>query len=165
MSRPGEDRDFQRRLQRVEALLQDVEQGTDERGREAAREVVQTLMELHGAALSAMLAAVDRPTLDAFTRDGLIGSVLLLHGLHPVDLATRVREAVDRAGPVLRAEGADVELLGVADGLVRVRLVGDARARAALEEALAAAAPDAAGVEIEQGATPSRLVALPLIGR
>src|SRR5207248_2360787 len=136
------ERGFQERLGRIEALLRQVEGCADASAREAAREVVQTVLELHGAALAAMLELAGPSLVDAFCRDDLVASLLLLHGLHPLDLAARARAALDQ----VRTAGVVADLLGVPDGVVRVRLT--AGPRAAVEEALAAAAPDAAGVQI-----------------
>jgi Fe-S cluster biogenesis protein NfuA len=109
-----------------------------------------------------------------FAADGLVASLLLLHGLHPVDFGTRVRSALDSVRPLLRSHGGGVELLGVADGVVRLRLEGSCHGcpssaqtlRDAIETALYEAAPDLAGLEVE-GAAPAvavpRLIALPLV--
>jgi len=173
------DTEFRQRMQRVEGLLREIEDFPDARAREVSREVVQALMDLHGAGLAAMLdlvgAAGDpgRELMDAFARDGLIASLLLLYGLHPVDLTARVRMALDTVRPMLRGRQADVELLELADGVVRVRLTASdasstAELQRAVEEAVIAAAPDAAAVEVEVSLTappPSRLISLPLLGR
>ena len=53
-----------------------------------------------------------------------MGGLLLLHGLHPLDLEARVRQALDKVRPYLRSHGGNVELLGVDEGVVRLRLEG-----------------------------------------
>ncbi len=147
-------------MQRVEALLQRIEQVPDESARETARQLVQCLLELHGAGLATMLhltsqaTEAGRPLIDAFAADGLVASLLLLHGLHPVDIETRVRTALEKARPYLRSHGTEVELLGVTEGVVRLRLHGDRAAsaetlRRAVQEAVYDSAPDAAAVEVE----------------
>src|SRR5688572_5705427 len=80
-----------------------------------------------------------RAVIDRLGRDPLVSSLLVLHGLHPLDLETRVREAV--------AAFAGVEVLSVQDG--RVRLRAQSANRAAVEAAVYGAAPDIAGLEIE----------------
>ena len=71
--------------------------------------------------------------------DGVVASLLLMHGLYPVPLEDRVREALDSVRPYMESHGGDVELLGIAGRrradpargpLRRLRGVGvDARAR------------------------------------
>ena len=54
-----------------------------------------------------------------------MASLLLVHGLHPYDVETRVARALDGVRPYLGSHGGDVELLGVTDdGVVRLRLLG-----------------------------------------
>ena len=55
-------------------------------------------------------------------RDELVGSLLLLYGLHPLDLETRVRQALEKVQPTLRSRGGSAELLELTEGAVRVRL-------------------------------------------
>ncbi len=91
----------------------------DPAARAAAQELVRTLMELHGAALERMLGMIHEAggpadgLIDQFGDDELVGSLLLLYGLHPVDLETRVRQALEKTRPYLRSHGGNVELAGV----------------------------------------------------
>ena len=59
-------------------------------------------------------------------RDGLVSSLLLLHGIHPVPVERRVAEALERLRPRLRSSGGDVELVRATGEVIRVRLRGDA---------------------------------------
>ena len=60
---------------------------------------MQSLMDLHGAALEKALdivAEAGEPgmsIIDRLGRDPLVSSVLILYGLHPEDLETRVSES------------------------------------------------------------------------
>ena len=82
-------------------------------------------MEMHGAALERMLAVIGRngaagaTIVDQLTRDELVASVLLLYDLHPVDLETRVRGALDKTRPYLKSHGGNVELVGIDEARVR----------------------------------------------
>src|SRR5436305_8002099 len=125
---PGRDDDFPNRLRRIEALLQTLEASPDRDTREGAREVVRAILDLHRNGLArvldliAQVGAAGRPLLDRLAEDDLAGSLLLLHGLHPLGLEVRVARAVERLRPRLHAQGGDVELLGVDGGTVRLRL-------------------------------------------
>jgi hypothetical protein len=74
--------------------------------------------------------------------------------LHPQDLETRVRGAIEKAQPTLRSYGAIVELLGTHGGMVRIQFRGVDSAftartvKALLEEELYAAAPDAVSLVV-----------------
>jgi Fe-S cluster biogenesis protein NfuA len=119
-----------------------------------------------------------RAVLETVSRDGLVRNLLLLHGLHPTDLETRVREALARLEPFLRSQGADVELVAIADDAVRLCLHQNGSGypasvqtlRAAIEEAVGADAPDVRLVEFvdQEGAAGSAAtsrVPLPVLAR
>jgi Fe-S cluster biogenesis protein NfuA len=165
-----------RRMRRVESLIESLEKLVNPAARVVAQELVQTLLALHSAGLARMLEllrSVDggAAIVAAWGRDDLVGNLLLLHGLHPVDLDTRARQALEQVRPMLRCHGADLELVAVAQRLVRVRVQGSCPMSAealeqALEEAFAATAPDVHVIEVEGGPRrtegEARRVALPM---
>jgi Fe-S cluster biogenesis protein NfuA len=150
-------------MERMEALLHDVKQIADPRLHSQMQEIVQSLLDLHGAALEKIVAAVAAaeragPALiEGLARDDLVGNVFLLYGLHPVDLDTRIRQALDQVRPLLRSHGGNVELLSIVDGVVRLRLQGScdgcpssaATLKSSIEEAIYAKAPDIAGLDVD----------------
>ena len=81
--------------------------------------------------------------------------MLLLHGLHPQDLASRVERAVEKMHPFLGTHGLRLELLQSGEELVRLKLHGnwqDKKLSAKtlkrdIEAAILDAAPDAARVK------------------
>jgi Fe-S cluster biogenesis protein NfuA len=150
------------RVQRVGTLLEQVESLPDPTARSVALELAQTCLELYGEALARVMrlageAGGDGRLEQALATDELVSHLLLLHGLHPLDAPTRIGRAVAALGPALRARGASVELLGVDGGTVRLRLRASggcgssgATARAAVQDAVADAAPEIQHVEISE---------------
>ncbi len=131
---------------------------------DAARELVQRVLELHGLALTRIMAAIaetpDGARLTALLADDeRVSGVLLLHGLHPADFESRVRGALDRLHAHLALEG--VVVLGLTIDGEKLKLQvgpGDGQRyrseraesiRSEIRQALFAAAPDASLVEIE----------------
>jgi Fe-S cluster biogenesis protein NfuA len=124
-----------------------------------AEELVRLLMQLYGAGLERILSVVDDagqgaagPIFASLAADDLVASLMVLHDLHPLDLETRVARALDHVRPALGLHGDEVELLGVEDGVVRLRLEGKSSAAAlkrAIEKAIQEAAPDVARIEVE----------------
>lgn len=119
------------RLEGLEQLLQELELAGDPALRARTTEIVQTVLEFHGAALNRILAALaggsaeSRALIGTLARDAIVGPVLSLHGLHPDDVETRVRRALDQVRPQLQSHGGNVELLRVEDdGTVCLRLTG-----------------------------------------
>jgi len=159
----SEENAFQRLSQRIEGLIARIETAPDPNVRADALELTRSLMELHGAALDRLMEIVARAgdsgyaLMDDFASDDLVAGLLLLYGLHPYDLETRVMKALDGARPFLQAHGGDVELLGVIDGTVRLRLVGNCRncssstmtLKLAIERAIYEAAPDVTEIVTE----------------
>jgi Fe-S cluster biogenesis protein NfuA len=148
--------ELERRLERIDGLVERLETGSDPVSGATARELVQILMELHGAALERMVnlvnqaGAVGQTLMDQFGNDVLVRSVLLLYDLHPVDPETRVREAVEHTRPYVDSHGGAVELVGVDDdGSVRVRVQGAASLTGVVEKAIREAAPDLSTVVVE----------------
>jgi Fe-S cluster biogenesis protein NfuA len=164
-----EEGEFQQRLQRVETLVQAIQAHADQQTRAVAQELVQTILALHAAGLERIVELIAQPgqlggaTIQQLAEDELVASLLLLHGLHPVDLPTRVARALDWVQPQLSLQGGRVELLGLDDGLVRLRLEVTSQSRgsstASLEQIVAAAlydaAPDVLGIQFDSsGRTP-----------
>jgi Fe-S cluster biogenesis protein NfuA len=142
------------RLRRAEALLGAIEDDPQ------ALEAVQAVVDLYGEALARIVAGADP------VEDDLVSHLLLVHDLHPVDIETRCRQALEEVRPYLGSHGGDVELLGVEDGVARLRLAGTCNGcpsstitlKNAIEEALLKAAPDLERIEAEGVAEPSPLV-------
>jgi Fe-S cluster biogenesis protein NfuA len=170
------DDDFRGRMQRLDALIQEAERFTDPAVQAHTREIVGALLELHAAGLAKVLEHVagsgegGRASIVALARDELVGSLLLLHGLHPLDVEDRVLGALEKVRPYLHGHGGDVEFLGVAGGAVRLRMKGSchgcpsssATLRSTIEQAIYDAAPDVTAVEVEERAeeAPAALVQL-----
>lgn len=150
------DPEFQARLGRLEGLIEEIEGWPDARARTRTRELLQTVLGLHAAGLERMLALAG-PAREAWLEDALVGSMLLLHGLHPLPLDVRVKRALELVRPHLASHGGNVELLGLDRGVVRLRLQGSCQGCPAsaltlhhrIEEAIFEAAPDVAGIEVE----------------
>lgn len=154
---------FQHKLQKIEELVRAIESAADPNVRASAVELMQSLMDLHGAGIERMMEIVFESganggeIIDRFADDDLAASLLLLHDLHPQDIETRVMQALDKVRPYLRSHGGNVELIGFHDGIVRLRLEGSCHGCAssamtlklAIEEAVYEAAPDLIAMEVE----------------
>ena len=151
------------RMARIDELVGELARLPDTGLRARVEELIGTILELHGDALREMLDLVgSRSTdggwlLDAFAADEVVRSVLLVHDLHPVSLETRVEQALESVRPIMHAHKGDVELLGIENEVVRLRLTGSCEGcpsseltmKAAVEKAIYEAAPDVVGIEVE----------------
>ena len=133
--------------------------------RDRAEELLRLVADLYGAGLERLLDVLHEhgtltdDVLDAVVADDLVASLLLVHGLHPYDTATRVERALAGVRPHLGAHGGDVELLDVtADGVVRLRMLGSrdgcpssaVTLKLAVEAAIESAAPEITVIEVEE---------------
>lgn len=159
----ADSKDFREDMQRIGGLVEQIESISDPAVQATAKNLMQALMDLHGAALEKTLdivAEAGEPgvsIIDRLGSDSLVSSVLILYGLHPEDIQTRVLKAVDRVRPQLRKQGCEVEFLGTADGIIRLHVETGSHTcgstaktiQATLEGAMYDAAPDLTSLLIE----------------
>lgn len=153
---------FTARLERIEYLLDSIRQAPNPVLRNSAEELVQTLLELHGAGIERMLECIwdegdagQRIIHESLVDDDLVSSLLLLHGLHPLSVEARVEQSLDKVRPYLESHGGGVEVVGVRDGVVRLRLKGSCDGcpasamtlKLAVEEAILKKVPDVHALE------------------
>jgi len=161
-----DDQGLQERVARMETLLEQIEALKDPHARSKAAEVVGVLLDLYGDGLARMMDLVyetgNDKAFESFAHDELVSHLLLLHGLHPLDVETRVVQALEEVRPYLQSHGGNVEFLGVEGGVARLRMQGSCDGcpssamtlKLAIEEAVLKAAPDLDGIEAEGVAEP-----------
>src|SRR5580693_2360142 len=123
------DKDLQKRIQRIGEIVEQLESAADPNARAMAKELLESLMALHGAALERILELASEAGEAGETiirkcgRDDLVSSLLLLYGLHPEDLRTRVNRALEKSRGYLESHAASAELVSInEDGAVTLRL-------------------------------------------
>ncbi|TMK46030.1 MAG: NifU family protein [Actinobacteria bacterium] len=149
---------------RIEVLLGELRSEASPEVGAKVEEVIGLLVELYGAGLERILEVVNEdtevaaPLLKRFTDDKFIESLLVLHGIHPVDVDTRIEAALDQARPYLGSHAGGVEYLGVDDdGIAHLKLEGSCHGcpsstvtvKLTLEQAIAEAAPEVIRVQVE----------------
>jgi Fe-S cluster biogenesis protein NfuA/nitrite reductase/ring-hydroxylating ferredoxin subunit len=149
-------------IARVQELTAQLEEIPDFQARAIADELVSSVIQLYGAGLERIVEELAVPGASAadvrerLVDDGVVASLLLIHGLYPVDLETRVLEALESVRPYMESHGGDVELLDIKDGVARMRLVGhcdgcpasESTLELAIKKALEETAPDLEGLEV-----------------
>jgi Fe-S cluster biogenesis protein NfuA len=150
-------------VERVQDLLGSLDEIADPVAQARVQELVGTVLELYGAGLERILGVIADAgegaihIRNALLDDGIVASLLLIHGLYPVPLEERIAEAVDSVRPFLASHGGGVEILSVEDGVARLRLQGSCNGcpasastlEHALKEAIDEAAPDLLSLEVE----------------
>lgn len=156
-----EDSEFQGSMQKIEALIGKLEDSADPATRANAKELVSALMDVHGGCLSRMVDVLKnsgeagQAALRVFQSDPLVRNILILYELHPIELRERVEQAVDKFLGSYKAEDVTIRRLRIEDGIVRLQYAsstkgcGSGALKPALEAMLLEAAPDAAGIYVE----------------
>ena len=147
---------------RVEELLDGLRSGPPSAAL-AAEELVGLLVGLYGGGLAAIVELLGEQgeagaaMLAKLAEDPLVESLLLVHGLHPLDVDARIQRALDRVRPYLGSHAGGVEYLGVTDGVARLRLEGSCHGcpsstvtvQLAITGAVEEAAPEVTEVVVE----------------
>jgi Fe-S cluster biogenesis protein NfuA len=119
--------EFQAQTEHINQLVEKVNSIVDEGARATSLELLQSLMDLHGAAMFRVVelltgSEAGRASLTKLGDDPLICGLLVLYGIHPLPLEERVARAVERVRGQLHKQGGSVELIGVIDSLVQVKI-------------------------------------------
>ena len=160
----AKQKEIESQIESIDKMVRALEEVKDPVLRANAKELVQALMALHGACLERMLEVVGQSgepgesIIDTFARDGLVKSVLLLYGLHPIDIKTRVLEALQKMRSSMRSNAPTVSFVGIDDaGIVTLRMEGKSEGcgssnsalKQAVEQVIYEAAPDISGIVME----------------
>src|SRR5580700_12284241 len=115
----AKDTALQKRIERIAAIVQQFESSADPNVRTLAGELMECVMALHGSGLERILEIASElgETGEAIIRkcgrDDLVSSLLLLYGLHPEDLRTRVNRALEKSRGYLESHAASAELVSI----------------------------------------------------
>jgi Fe-S cluster biogenesis protein NfuA len=161
------------RLNRLDQLLGQLEQVPGP-GSELALEAVATLTAVYGEALARVMTRLDAPPATGaglvadLAADQLIGHLLILHGLSPVPVADRITAALENVRSGLKGRDAGLRLAGLDGDVARVQLSSGgcsssaAALREAITEAVLAAAPELAAVEVESAPAAAEPALIPV---
>ena len=142
------------RVQELTGRLEDLD---DEACRNLAEELTSAVVQMYGAGLERIVELADAQSRDAMAQDDLVAGLLMIHDLYPVPIEERVTQALDSVRPYMESHGGDVELLGIENGIAKLRLQGSCKScrassstlELAVRQALEEAAPDLDGMDVE----------------
>jgi Fe-S cluster biogenesis protein NfuA len=162
------DRDAQESGERIEQLLGELRTTAPAATVERVEELVGRVVGLYGAGLARIVTSLCGPagTLDGarnmLVSDPMVSSLLVLHGLHPEDLRSRVERGLSGVRPYVESHGGKLALVAIEGDVVKLRLDGTCEtcpssgetATELLERAVRDAAPEVARVEVDSGSAP-----------
>jgi Fe-S cluster biogenesis protein NfuA/nitrite reductase/ring-hydroxylating ferredoxin subunit len=144
-------------IARVQELTGRLEDLDDPACRSLAEELTSAVVQMYGAGLERIVELADEGTRDEMSKDSLVAGLLMIHDLYPVPIEERVAQALDTVRPYMESHGGNVELLGIEDGIAKLRLAGSCKScrassstlELAVRQALEEAAPDLLGMDVE----------------
>ena len=147
-------------IDRIEELVRQAESIADPKPRGIAVDLLRAVLDFHAAGLERMMemtaeaGASGEAIISRIAADDLASSMLLLHGLHPDDLETRVNRALQKLQLMFGSRGASVSLLAIEEDSVRLqfdpgRAWSGAPVKATIESLLYQAAPEITTILVE----------------
>jgi Fe-S cluster biogenesis protein NfuA len=160
---PPPEADSLRESRHLQVLIEQAGQIRDPKERDQVQDCLRSLVAFYGTGLAHLLQAVQaggpegRRAMDRVVADPIARGLLLIHGLHPVDLPTRLQEAIEKVRPYMESHGGNVELLNLENDVATFRLVGACKTcpsssmtlELALRRAIEEACPDLLGFVVE----------------
>jgi Fe-S cluster biogenesis protein NfuA len=152
--------EFQAQTEHINQLVERVNSIPDESARTTSLGLLQSMMDLHGAAMSRVVdlltgSEAGRALLTKLGDDPLICGLMVLYGIHPLTLEERVARAVEKVRGQLHKQGGSVELTGIIDSVVQVKIESSGHGcgssadafKRTVEQAILECAPEVAEVQ------------------
>jgi nitrite reductase/ring-hydroxylating ferredoxin subunit/Fe-S cluster biogenesis protein NfuA len=125
---PGLPREFQHLLEWLGTGLERMEGIEDERTREEVLALLEGIDVLHRQALGRLLKLITglggSGLVERVSQDPVVHTLLEMYDLPEADERTQVEQALESVYPYFKSHGGKLEVLGVDEGRVRVRLSG-----------------------------------------
>jgi hypothetical protein len=138
----------------LESAIARVEALSDAAARDAAREAVTAVLDFHREAVRRLSSRVRKANGDGedilrtVAEDEVVGSLLSLHGVHPLPLESRVRRALGKIRAAESGQAGRIHVISIDDAAIRLRVERGERLRRAVERAIEDAAPDVERIEV-----------------
>ncbi|HEY2574346.1 MAG TPA: NifU family protein [Verrucomicrobiaceae bacterium] len=146
-------------MRRIQQFVDQVEQHPNPQTRESMRQCLEAVVEIYGTGLTRIVQLVNGndSLRQRLADDDVVRGLLLIHGLHPVPLETRLRQALEQVRPYLQSHGGNVDLVDCSHGVARLRLEGHCKTcpsssvtlELAIRQAIDEACPDLDRIEVE----------------
>jgi Fe-S cluster biogenesis protein NfuA len=151
---------------RLQELIEQIQTQPNPAASSLLQECLQSLLAFYGEGLSRVLGQIQasgpagKKILDRMLKDPAVSGLLLIHGLHPVPLETRLHGALEKVRPYMQSHGGNIELLRLENEVAQIRLQGTCKTcpssvvtlELAVRRAVEEACPDLAGFEVSSDA-------------
>lgn len=150
--------------QRIQELMERLNNISDIRTREMAQESIQEIMSFYGKGIERILEVISENKNASLTEayhnlieDGFVSTLLLIHDLHPLSLEMRLNKALQKVRPYMDSHGGSVQIVGLENNIAKLRLSGSCKGcpssastlEFGIKQAISENCPDLLGLEIE----------------
>ncbi len=165
-----ETEELNRQSQRIQQLIEKVDSLPDLKARELMQECVQEILSFYGHGLKKMLDIISTGNSSAakdiynnLIEDNFISGLLLIHDLHPLDLKTRLLQALEKVKPYMDSHGGSIEIVSLENGVAKLKLAGHCKGcpssastlELGIKEAIEENCPDLLGLEVDGVVAPA----------
>jgi Fe-S cluster biogenesis protein NfuA/nitrite reductase/ring-hydroxylating ferredoxin subunit len=150
--------------QHIQELIEEIDALPDSNARSLMQECMQEILSFYGHGLERILNIISKgnssAAKDIFNNligDSFITSLLLIHDLHPLDLKTRLYQALEKVKPYMDSHGGSVEIVSLENGVAKLKLSGSCKGcpssastlELGIQQAIEEICPDLLGLEVE----------------
>ena len=150
--------------QHIQELIEEIDALPDPNTRSMMQECIQEILSFYGNGLERILNIISNGNSSAakdiynnLIEDSFICSLLLIHDLHPLDLKTRLYQALEKVKPYMDSHRGSVEIVSLENGVAKLKLSGSCKScpsssstlELGIKQAIEEICPDLLGLEVE----------------
>ncbi len=156
--------DLNQQSQHIQELIEEIDSLPDVKARKLMQECMQEVLSFYGQGLEKILdiisngnSAAAKDIYNDLIEDSFVSGLLLIHDLHPLDLKTRLYQALEKVKPYMDSHGGSVEIVSIENGIAKLKLSGSCKScpsssstlELGIKQAIEEICPDLAGLEVE----------------
>ena len=157
--------------QRIQELIEQIDALPDQNAREMMQECIQEILSFYGHGLKRILGLISKEgnatpaaIYNNLIDDSFVSGLLLIHDLHPLDLKTRLHQALTKVKPYMDSHGGSVEIVSLENGSAKLKLSGSCDGcpsssvtlELGIKQAVEELCPDLVSLEVEGIATSAK---------
>src|ERR1700694_5401287 len=112
---------------RIQELVGQIDALPNSPARVLFQECLESVLAFYGHVLERILELIAKAgpdgqkIYDDLIHDNVVRGLLLIHDLHPIDIETRLGDALNKVRPYLESHGGNVELISLTNDVARLR--------------------------------------------
>ena len=156
----------------IQQLIEEIEEWPDKGAQELMNECLQEVLKFYGLSIGGMMSIIGKSANGASTQvyndlitDNVVSNLLLIHDLHPLDLKTRLYQALEKVKPYMDSHGGSVEIVSLENNVAHLKLSGSCKGcpsssstlELGIRQAVEELCPDLVGLEVEGIVAPDQI--------